>query len=179
MLFLNNWLISTRLLVWASGRSAPSSRVVRKRFFYWYFLDQTLNLPMLISHFSSSKLILQLNEIYPCRGDPGKGGVVYSGELLDMPDTQDIPPVIQSIHILWSTLKYITLHMQSAVSERTNMCLALGMLPFHPSWMFTLTAVQHFFLIFNSSVNFIIYCCMGTKYIIILITKLVSQSIVL
>ena len=64
---------------------------------------------------------------------------------------------------------YTNTDIQSAVSERTNMCLALGMLPYHPSWMFTLTAIQHFFLIFNSSVNFIIYCYMGTKYLNIMI----------
>ena len=53
--------------------------------------------------------------------------------------------------------------IQSSISERTNLCWRLGMLPSHPSWMFTLTAIQHFFLIVNSSVNFIIYCLMGTK----------------
>merc|ERR1712013_234856 len=53
---------------------------------------------------------------------------------------------------------------RSSVSERTNFCWELGMLPTHPSWMFTLTAIQHFFLIVNSSVNFIIYCFMGTKF---------------
>ena len=53
--------------------------------------------------------------------------------------------------------------IQSSISERTNLCWGLGMLPSHPSWMFTLTAIQHFFLIVNSSANFIIYCFMGTK----------------
>ena len=53
--------------------------------------------------------------------------------------------------------------MQASVSKRTNFCWELGLLPTHPSWMFTLTALQHFFLIVNSSVNFIIYCFMGTK----------------
>lgn len=43
------------------------------------------------------------------------------------------------------------------------MCWSLGLLPAHPSWMFTLTAVQHFALILNSSINFVVYCAMGTK----------------
>ena len=50
------------------------------------------------------------------------------------------------------------------MSRRTNMCWSLGLLPAHPSWMFTLTAVQHFALILNSSINFVVYCAMGTKY---------------
>jgi len=54
--------------------------------------------------------------------------------------------------------------LQASVSKRTNFCWELGLLPTHPSWMFTLTALQHFFLIVNSSVNFIIYCVMGTKF---------------
>ena len=45
------------------------------------------------------------------------------------------------------------------------MCWEVGLLPKHPSWMFTLTAIQHLTLIMNSSVNFIIYCAMGTKYV--------------
>jgi len=53
---------------------------------------------------------------------------------------------------------------RASVSKRTNFCWELGLLPTHPSWMFTLTALQHFFLIVNSSVNFIIYCVMGTKF---------------
>ena len=57
----------------------------------------------------------------------------------------------------------IIMFLQSAVSERTNLCWSLGMLPTHPSWMFSLTAIQHFLLIVNSSVNFIIYCFWGTK----------------
>ena len=32
-----------------------------------------------------------------------------------------------------------------------------------PSWMFTLTALQHFGLVLNSGANFVIYCIMGTK----------------
>ena len=40
------------------------------------------------------------------------------------------------------------------------------MVPTHPSWMFSLTALQHFFLIVNSSVNFIIYCLVGKKSVI-------------
>ena len=60
--------------------------------------------------------------------------------------------------------KYLIPVLQSSMSRRTNMCWSLGLLPAHPSWMFTLTAVQHFALILNSSINFVVYCAMGTKY---------------
>ena len=52
------------------------------------------------------------------------------------------------------------------MTVRTNLCFAAGLLPSHPSWMFSLTAIQHFCLILNSSVNFIIYSLLGSKYVI-------------
>ena len=54
-------------------------------------------------------------------------------------------------------------NIQSSMARRTNKCMEIGQLPVHPSWMFTLTSIQHLSLIINSSVNFIIYCVMGTK----------------
>ena len=34
----------------------------------------------------------------------------------------------------------------------------------HPGWLYIISAINHLMLMFNSSVNFIIYCAVGSRF---------------
>jgi hypothetical protein len=56
-----------------------------------------------------------------------------------------------------------TLVLQVHVTIQNNYCITLGLNPYYPKWMHTVTYVNHLMLVLNSSVNFIIYCLVGGK----------------
>ena len=48
--------------------------------------------------------------------------------------------------------------------ERTNECIVKGKEAAHPSWLYVISALNHLMLMVNSSINFIIYCAVGSKF---------------
>ena len=51
-----------------------------------------------------------------------------------------------------------------SVMERTNECIVKGKEAAHPSWLYVISALNHLMLMVNSSINFIIYCAVGSKF---------------
>ena len=49
------------------------------------------------------------------------------------------------------------------VTSKTVYCSTLGLSPYYPKWMHTMSYINHLMLVLNSSINFIIYCFVGTR----------------
>ena len=52
-----------------------------------------------------------------------------------------------------------------AVTQITNLCIGAGMTPKHPRWMHVVSNMNHAALILNSSLNFVVYCLVGTRQV--------------
>ena len=54
---------------------------------------------------------------------------------------------------------------QVSVSKKTKECIEKnGEIQNHPEWLWALSAINHLMLLFNSSVNFLIYCAVGSRF---------------
>jgi len=62
------------------------------------------------------------------------------------------------------SLKFFLAFSKVHVTIKNNYCITLGLNPYYPKWMHTVTYLNHFMLVLNSSVNFIIYCLVGGKF---------------
>ena len=51
-----------------------------------------------------------------------------------------------------------------SVVEQTRLCIEKGHNPKTPDWLYVISAFNHLMLMINSSVNFIIYCAVGSKF---------------
>ncbi|CAF2740053.1 unnamed protein product [Lepeophtheirus salmonis] len=52
-----------------------------------------------------------------------------------------------------------------SVTKRTVSCLRhKGLVAQQPEWLYAITAISHFMLTVNSSVNFLVYCVFGTRF---------------
>ena len=51
-----------------------------------------------------------------------------------------------------------------SVVERTNQCTEKGEETSHPFRLYIISALNHLMLVVNSSINFIIYCAVGSKF---------------
>jgi hypothetical protein len=52
---------------------------------------------------------------------------------------------------------------QVSVAETTRICMEHGTHSFQPEWLYAISAINHLMLMFNSSVNFVIYCAVGSR----------------
>ena len=57
----------------------------------------------------------------------------------------------------------IFLYFQVSVARDTYECIHHGRYARQPQWLFAVTALNHLALMVNSSVNFIIYCAVGSR----------------
>ena len=55
-------------------------------------------------------------------------------------------------------------HFQVHVTSKTLYCYNLGLSPQYPKWMHSMSYINHLLLVLNSSINFIIYCFVGSRY---------------
>ena len=51
-----------------------------------------------------------------------------------------------------------------SIVEKTRLCIENGRESAHPPWLYVISALNHLMLMVNSSVNFIIYCAVGSKF---------------
>ena len=66
-------------------------------------------------------------------------------------------------------------HPQSNTMEHFETCFRLGR--YHvPASIYILTNIHHLFLVLNSSINFIIYCCVGSEFRRKLVTLFCKKS---
>merc|ERR1719483_1280686 len=70
------------------------------------------------------------------------------------------------------SLKFFLAFSKVHVTNKNNYCVTLGLSPYYPKWMHTVSYINHLMLVLNSSVNFIIYCLVGKKFRSILLRSL-------
>ena len=63
-----------------------------------------------------------------------------------------------------------------SVVERTNQCIVKGEETSHPFRLYIISALNHLMLMVNSSINFIIYCAVGSKFRKVLKDKFFPSS---
>lgn len=64
-----------------------------------------------------------------------------------------------------------------SIAERTKLCHEQGQEMGHPPWLYVISALNHLMLMVNSSINFIIYCAVGSKFRQAVMAKLCGRSI--
>ncbi len=62
------------------------------------------------------------------------------------------------------SLRVFLAFYQVSIVQKTSLCLEQGLEAAHPGWLYVLSAINHFMLMINSSINFIIYCAVGSKF---------------
>ena len=68
------------------------------------------------------------------------------------------------VFFLCHTLRFFLEFYRVATVERTVQCMSKGQGEAHPTWLFPVAALSHLMLIVNSSINFVIYCAVGSKF---------------
>ena len=68
------------------------------------------------------------------------------------------------VFLLCHTLRFFLEFYRVATVDRTIQCMIKGQGGRHPTWMFPVSALSHLMLIVNSSINFVIYCAVGSKF---------------
>ena len=68
------------------------------------------------------------------------------------------------VFLLCHMLRFFLEFYAVATVERTNQCMSKGQGEAHPTWLYTVSALSHLMLIVNSSINFVIYCAVGSKF---------------
>ena len=61
--------------------------------------------------------------------------------------------------------RVVTSFQMFEVSEKMDKCERMGFKKKFPPWLEALSPINHFMLIVNSSVNFLIYCAVGSRYV--------------
>ena len=62
------------------------------------------------------------------------------------------------------SLRVVLAFYYVSVVERTNQCTEKGEETSHPFRLYIISALNHLMLVVNSSINFIIYCAVGSKF---------------
>ena len=83
--------------------------------------------------------------------------------LLLLPLTQVLPGILQGQYIPCLLENIRTAKSQVHVTNKTLYCSTLGLIPYYPKWMHTMSFINHLMLVLNSSINFIIYCLVGSR----------------
>eukprot|EP00092_Neocalanus_flemingeri_P038473 GFUD01041884.1.p1 GENE.GFUD01041884.1~~GFUD01041884.1.p1 ORF type:complete len:407 (-),score=61.26 GFUD01041884.1:820-2040(-) len=68
------------------------------------------------------------------------------------------------VFLCCQSLKFFLAFYKVHVTTKTLYCDTLGLSPWYPKWMHTVSYINHFMLVLNSSTNFIIYCFVGTRF---------------
>jgi len=88
-----------------------------------------------------------------------------SGTRQDKENTLAI--ILVSIVMVFFTchsLKFFLVLYKVHVTSKTLYCYSLGLSPYHPKWMHPMSYINHLMLVLNSSINFIIYCLVGSRF---------------
>lgn len=68
------------------------------------------------------------------------------------------------VFVFCHSFRFFLAFYQVSTVEKTTSCIEKGKKAAHPSWLYVISALNHLMLMVNSSINFIIYCAVGSRF---------------
>ena len=144
----------------------------------WSNLIITAVVPILVLIFCNTSILVQMRKTQNGR-NLGVSRQVSNNQHQENHSLILILAGIVVVFIVCHSFRFFLAFYQVSTAETTRLCIERGREAAHPSWLYVISAVNHLMLMVNSSVIFIIYCVVGSKFRKALTDKLFGKQIAL
>lgn len=143
----------------------------------WSNLIVTALVPIVVLVFCNSKIFFELRK--------SRKEMSVSSRRSNNQDQQEANPdhnlamILAGIVMVFAVCHFFRFFLafyHVSIAERTKICHEQGRETAHPPWLYIISALNHLMLMVNSSINFIIYCAVGSKFRQAVMAKLCGRS---